>query len=151
MKGLGFFSRDDCESLDGDGDRITGCAGVRDDFDGDAPSLYSFLNLWDDFLGGGLGGVGDSPLRLLFSFLSSVRTVELDDDDVRASLTTARPWLSDTMYVSASLEVLPALLRVTGGLESAGLACLSLAVGIRIGATIPGDCEDIDVGVVSLL
>jgi hypothetical protein len=47
--------------------------------------------------------------------------------------------------------MLPALLRVTGGLVKAGLACFVLGGGMRIGATRPGDCEDMDVGVVSRL
>lgn len=49
--------------------------------------------------------------------------------------------------------MLPALLRVTGGLVKGESASLIRppAVGIRIGATRPGDCDEMDVGVVSRL
>jgi hypothetical protein len=49
------------------------------------------------------------------------------------------------------LGVLPALLLVTGGRVTAGLTCRNLRGLFFKGAIIPGDCEDIDVGVVSLL
>lgn len=49
-----------------------------------------------------------------------------------------------------SLGKLPALRRVTGGLVRAGLCCRFLEEILR-GAIRPGDCDDIDVGVVSRL
>ncbi|KAJ2991414.1 hypothetical protein NUW58_g2520 [Xylaria curta] len=110
---------------------------------------WSFLNFCDDFLGGGLGASG-AAFRRAIPVFSSVRTVEFDDDEVKASLTAASPWGS-ALKESPSFDTLPVLLRVTGGLVSAGLACLTLAVGRRVGTTIPGDCEHIDVGVVSRL
>ena len=112
--------------------------------------LWPFLNFCDDFLGGGLGCAGGCPRRALLLVFSSVRTVEFEDDEVKASLTAASPWGSP-LKEPPSFDVLPALLRVTGGLVSAGLACLALEVGTRIGATKPGDWEHIDVGVVSRL
>jgi hypothetical protein len=112
----------------------------------------------DDVLSGGLGGGGDSCCRALalLSFLSPSRTVELEDDDVSDSRTAASPSGS---ALRASTSLLPALLRVTaltGGLVCAGLP-VSLTplggggMGIRMGAASPGDCEAIDVGVVSRL
>jgi hypothetical protein len=53
-----------------------------------------FLNFCEDFLSGGLGGGGGRCLFLAFSFLAALSpsfTVELDDDEVRDSLTDARP------------------------------------------------------------
>lgn len=84
------------------------------------------------------------------SFFSVSRTVELDEEEVNASLTTARPWES-VPKASLSFETLAALLRVTGGLVSAGLACLGLKAVLRNGMTRPGETEDMDVGVVSRL
>ncbi len=52
---------------------------------------------------------------------------------------------------STSFGVLPALLRVTGGRLCAGLPCRSLVVVVLGTAMIPGDCDDMDVGVVSRL
>ena len=52
------------------------------------------------------------------------------------------------MGPSASLELLPALLLVIGGRVWAGLPCRSLGVIGFTGAKIPGDCDEIDVGVV---
>ena len=105
-------------------------------------------NFCDDFRGGGLGGGGGSRGFLSrFLFLSPSRTVELEDEEAMDSLTAASPWST-----LAGLPVLPALLRVTGGRETAGLFCRSLrGAATRIGATRTGDCEDIEVGVVSRL
>ena len=49
--------------------------------------------------------------------------------------------------------MLPALLRVTGGRVRDGSTCRILVPGggIRIGATKPGDCDEMEVGVVSRL
>lgn len=141
------------------GDVINGWAGSRDDFEGDSPSSRFFLNFWDDFRGGGLGGSGDSLFFFLLSFLSFLspsRTVELDDDEVKDSLTAARPWVW-ALTESMSFDMLPVLLRLRGGLVwVVWVACsicriLATDVGIRMGATSPGDCDDIDVGVVSRL
>jgi hypothetical protein len=146
------FGRVDWAALTGEGEVITGSAGSRDAFDGVSSSSRSFLNFWDDFRGGGLGGSGDSLFFFFFccSFFSPSRTVEFDDDEVRDSLTAARPCAS-ALKASTSFGMLPALLRVTGGLVCAGLPCLALGGGIRMGATRPGDCEDMEVGVVSRL
>jgi hypothetical protein len=106
----------------------------------------------DEVRSGGLGGGGVSLFFLaVLSLLSESRTVELEDDDVRDSRTAASPSGS---ALRASTSLLPALLRVTaltGGLVCAGLPCLALGGGIRMGATSPGDCEVIEVGVVSRL
>lgn len=116
----------------------------------------------DDVLGGGLGGGGDSCCLVSFVFFSFwppslSRTVELDDeDDVRDSRTAASPSGS---ALRASTSLLPALLRVTaltGGRVCAGLPVSRTplgggGIGIRIGAARPGDCEAIEVGVVSRL
>lgn len=48
-------------------------------------------------------------------------------------------------------EVLPVLLRVTGGRVCAGLPCCNLGVRGFVDTNIPGDCDDIEVGVVFLL
>lgn len=136
------------------GDVIDGWAGSRDDFEGDSSSSRFFLNFCDDFRGGGLGGGAGSFLFCLWSFLSASRTVALDDDDDEASdsLTAARPWVW-ALTESMSFDMLPVLLRLTGGLAWATSTCLILAtdVGIRMGATSPGDCDEIEVGVVSRL
>jgi len=138
-----------------DGDVINGWAGSREDLEGDSSSSRLFLNLCDDCRGGGLGGSGDS--RFFFFFLSFLdlspsRTVELEDEDVKDSLTGARP-CGPALTESASFDMLSVLLRVIGGLARAESACLIRlpAVGIRIGATRPGDCDEIEVGVVSRL
>jgi hypothetical protein len=137
------------------GSGSAGWAGSEDDLDGMSSSSRLLLNFCDDLRGGGLGGSGDSLFFFFFlslSFLSPSRTVELDDEDVRDSLTAAKPWRS-ALIDGPSFGILPALLRVTGGLVWADSACLTLAAGagIRIGATRPGDCDDMDVGVVSRL
>ena len=70
------------------GDVMTSFAGVELAFEGDdsSESERGFLNFWDDFRGGGLGGRGDN--RFFFFFDSGVFcsafTVELDDDDSRS-------------------------------------------------------------------
>lgn len=161
---------------------MIGRAGSRADLEGDdsctsrGESLGGeSLNFVDDFLGGGLGG-GAAPSLLFFFFslpasllatvavvvatgaaflLSPSRTVELDDDELSASLTAARPWGS-ALIESTSFGTLPALLRVRGGRElcwwRAGLFCLTRGAGRRKGATRPGECDEIEVvGVVSRL
>jgi len=148
--------REEEVALAGDGDVISACTWPGDDFPGDAPSSWEWLLLrcfWEDVRGGGLGGRGDSLFFffVLMPFLSPSRTVEFDDEDVRDSLTAARPCVS-ALIGSTSFGILAALLRVTGGLVRAGLACLARAgVGNRMGASRPGDCDDIEVGVVSRL
>lgn len=56
-------------------------------------SSRSLRNFWDDLRGGGLGGGGcrrvDGFLSLVFR--SPSLTVELEDDEVKDSLTAARP------------------------------------------------------------
>lgn len=46
----------------GDGEVITGREGSRAGLDGESSSSRFFLNFWDDFRGGGLGGGGESRL-----------------------------------------------------------------------------------------
>jgi hypothetical protein len=148
---------------DSSGDAITGFAGACDGFEGDSCSSGRFfLNFCEDFRGGGLGGNGDSlfffflssgllPSRILPSrLLPSPFTVELDDDEVSDSRRDGRP-CGSTIGTSISFAVLPDLpLMVTGGLLTAGLPCRTLE-GVFKGAMIPGDMDDMDVGVVSLL
>jgi len=141
------------------GDTITGLAGLCDCFDGElnSPDL-GFLNFWLDFLGGGLGGKGES---LFFFFLSftllfpSPLTVEFELLDVRDSLTIDKPLDSTGDPVESISAELPALLLVvldTGGLFIIGaFPCRSRGVVVFMGRKIPGDCDDMDVGVVSLL
>lgn len=76
--------------------------------------------------------------------------MEVDDDEFTDSLTMDRP-SGSALSSRTSFEALPALLRVTGGRVAAGLLCLDLEAGSRIGATRPGDWDDIEVGVVSRL
>lgn len=88
-----------------------------------------FLNFCDDFLGGGLGGKGESRLCFFFfaalasfSPLSAPFTVEFDEEEVRDSRKDGSPWGSITgPEVSGSLERLPVLRRVIGGRFCAGL------------------------------
>jgi hypothetical protein len=137
-----------------DGEVITGSAEAWEAFDGEfSSSDLDFLNFWDDFRGGGLGGRGDSLFFFFFSLsfgFPSPITVELEEDDVNDSRNDGRPWGS-TSLPSLSLVLLPALLLVMGGRVMAGLPCRNLGVVVFIGATMLGDWEDIDVGVVSLL
>ena len=98
--------------------------------------------------------MGDSLFFFFFSAadpvaLSPSLTVEFDEEDVKDSRREGRPCTS-IRVPSGSLLVLPARLRVTGGRLLIGLFCRSLGV-ILDGATTLGDCEDIEVGVVSLL
>lgn len=78
------------------------------------------LNLTDDFLGGGLGGIGERRFFFFLSFsfsslsLALSFTVELDEDDVSDSRTVDN--------ALASSEALPILLLVTGGRENFGLS-----------------------------
>lgn len=106
-------------ALTGDGD-FAWRGASRDGFGGEVSSLVR--NFCDDLRGGGLGGGGGRRLAcfFFFKFLSPSRTVELDEEDVRDSLTAARP-RGSALMVSTSFGVLPALLRVTGGLVRAGL------------------------------
>jgi hypothetical protein len=129
-------------------------AGDCDDFEGvPRTSSEGFLNFCEDFRGGGLGGGG--VRRFFFFFFSlpfpSPLTVEFDDDDVTDSRNEG--WSCETTVTlgSSLSEKLPAALLVGGGLLMAGLPCGSRGGLIFIGAIMPGDCEDIDVGVVSLL
>jgi hypothetical protein len=78
-------------------------------------------------------------------------TVELEDDEFNDSRTAARP-CGSALMASTSFGTLPVLLRVTGGRVRLGLLiCLALGGLRRLGATSPGDCDDIEVGVVSRL
>ena len=137
------------------GEASDGWASSREALKGDFSSSRLRVALCEDVLGGGLGGGGDSLFFFLLSCLSCLspsRTVELDDDDVSDSRTAARP-RGSALKESPSFGMLSALLRVTGGLvkgESASLIRPPVA-GIRIGATRPGDCDEIEVGVVSRL
>lgn len=76
--------------------------------------------------------------------------MEFEDDEARDSLTAASP-CGSTLIESTSFVKLPALRRVTGGRVSRGLLSRSLVWFARNEATRPGDCEQIDVGVVSRL
>lgn len=139
----------------GSGETITGFAGACDGFEGDSCSSGRFfLNFCDDFRGGGLGGNGESLFFFFFSDFSfgfpSPFTVEFDDEDVSDSLRGVRP-CGSAMGASFSLALLPDRpLMVTGGRFTAGLPCRTLE-GVFRGAMIPGDIDDMDVGVVSLL
>lgn len=116
----------------------TDLLGTWDVLVGTAPWSRVFLNLSEDTLGGGLGARAERSLFCLCSLSVASRTVEADDEEFTDSLTMDRP--SGSVQSSrASLDALPALLRVTGGLVSAGLLCLDLETGSRIGATRPGD------------
>jgi hypothetical protein len=66
-------------------------AALRETLDGETTSSRFSMGLWDDFRGGGLNARCDDPL-FFFSFpLTPARTVELEDDEVDNSLTTANP------------------------------------------------------------
>lgn len=74
------------------GDATCGWVALRETLEGETASSRLSLGLCDDFRGGGLGGRFDDPLLLFFSFaLAPARTVELEDDEVDSSLTTASP------------------------------------------------------------
>ena len=141
----------DVVAFAGDAAVMTGWAGRRGGLDGESPSSRLLLNFWDDFRGGGLGGGGDSLFFFLFlsSFLSPSRTVPFDDDDddVSDSLIAARvrgfaPALSPSLSLGTSFVKLPALAR---------LPWRARGGGIRIEETMPGEWEEIEVGVVSRL
>jgi hypothetical protein len=137
------------------GEVMTSCAGACDGLEGDSCSSGRFfLNFCDDFRGGGLGGNGESLFFFFFSFVFpspfSPFTVEFDDDEVRDSRKGVR-LCGSAAGASVSLELLPDRpLIVTGGLFTAGLPCRTRE-GVFRGAIIPGDMDDMDVGVVSLL
>lgn len=97
-----------------------------------------FLNFSEDIRGGGLGARDARSLFCLCSLRVASRTVEVDEDEFTDSRTMERP-SGSVLSSRTSFEALPALLRVTGGLVSAGLLCLGLEAGSRIGATRPGD------------
>lgn len=129
------------------GDATTGWVGLCASlFAGSGPET---LSAWcaDDFRGGGL--TGGAP-ACFWAFLSVPRTVELDDEDVRDSLTAARP-SGSPLRTSASPDKLLPLRRVTGGRVRPGLPCCILGGAKRVGKTRPGDWDDMDVGVVSRL
>jgi hypothetical protein len=69
----------------------------------------------DDLRGGGLGG-GAGKVLVFFLMVAS-RTVEFDDEEVRDSLTAARP--CGSMGIASTS--FPVVLRVTGGLLRTGL------------------------------
>lgn len=143
---LGFIGDDTL------GEVITGSAGACDDFEGESCSSGRFfLNFCDDFRGGGLGGKGESLFFFFLSFVfPSPFTVEFEDEDVSDSRREGRP-CGSTAGGSVSFALLPDRpLRVTGGLFTAGLPCRALD-GVFRGAMMPGDIDDMDVGVVSLL
>jgi hypothetical protein len=71
--------------LSGEGDLRTGLDTLRTDF-GDEVSSRKYC---EDLRGGGLGGGGGK--FLVFFLMVASRTVELDDEEVRDSLTAARP------------------------------------------------------------
>jgi hypothetical protein len=133
---------------------LSGRAGDFEDFDGErSVDEGLLLNFCDDFRGGGLGGNGDKRFFFLlsFSFFSSfpLALVEFDEEDVSDSRNEGNPCASRTS-TSLSSEALPMRLLVTGGRLYIGLVCRN-RVGTLSGAIRPGDCEDIEVGVVSLL
>jgi hypothetical protein len=76
-------------------------------------------------------------------------TVEFDEDDVSDSRKDGSPCAS-MGFASAVPGTLPFRLRDKGGRVLIGLGCRIRGV-IPSGATIPGDCDDIEVGVVSRL
>lgn len=125
-------------TLAADGITGTDLLGTCDVLVGAASGSRVFLNLSEESRGGGLGAREERSLFCLCSLSVASRTVEVDDDEFTDSLTMERP--SGSVQSSrVSFEALPALLRVTGGLVSAGLLCLDLETGSRIGATKPGD------------
>lgn len=118
----------------------------REGLEGDTTSSRVSLAFCDDFRGGGLGA---RLLRFFSLVFPTARTVELDEDEVDNSRTAARPCGSEPK----SFDMLPALLRVTGGRVRVGSACriLEPGGGMRKGAISPGDCDEMEVGVVSRL
>ena len=116
--------------------------------------MKGFCEDCEDFRGGGLGGGAARlfpPLLSFVGFMTLPLTVELDDEDVRDSRTAAKPWGS-TLMESTSFDMLPVLRPVTAGRVKAALCCRNLFIGnALLGAIRPGDCDDIEVGVVSRL
>lgn len=133
---------------------MTGRAGDFDVLDGELSVEEASLNFCDDLLGGGLGGRGDKrfffflPLSFFPTFPWAL-TVELDEEEVSDSRSAGSP-LPSVVAASLSSEALPMRLLVTGGRLSIGLPCRKRGVPLS-GTISPGDCEDIEVGVVSLL
>lgn len=127
-----------------------GRAGRVSALPGESCSFSGGLNFCDDLRGGGLGGRGESLFFLIFSFLSPPRTVPFDDEDdeFRDSRIAAKVWVVvpapiPPISLDESFPKLPALPR---------LACHILgAEGMRTEDINPGDCDEIDVGVVSRL
>jgi hypothetical protein len=71
------------------GEANSGRAALRGTLEGDTNSSSLSFACCDDFRGGGLGGRrGDF---LFFSFPTTSRTVELEDEEVDSSLTKDRP------------------------------------------------------------
>jgi len=83
--GTALGEAEDWTLLSGEGDRKTGLDTLRTDL-GDDVSSRKYC---DDFRGGGLGGGGGR--FLVFFLMVASRTVEFDEDEVRDSLTAARP------------------------------------------------------------
>jgi hypothetical protein len=140
---------------------ITGLAGTAEGFEGEASisSLskdFDFLNFWLDFLGGGLGGIGDNLFFFFFSFsfsfpFPSPLTVEFELEEVTLSLKLGKPCVSSS---AAGILAVLFLVTIGGRLRfRAGEAWRSRGVVmvVLLGAMIPGDWEEMDVGVVSLL
>jgi hypothetical protein len=104
-------------------DFILALTGVREGIGCDASSSSGCarLNFCEDFRGGGLGGVGDN-LFFFFCLLGLIEslTVEFDEDDVTDSRKDGRPCTLNPEG-PASLLVLPARRRVTGGRLLVGL------------------------------
>ena len=108
------------------------------------------MNFCDDLRGGGLGGTGDILFFLIFSLLSPPRTVPFDDeeDELRDSRIAARVCVGATDVLvpfpfDESLPKLPA--RPRTGCRNLG------ADGMRTEDIIPGEWDEMDVGVVSRL
>lgn len=131
------------------------CGGGCGALTGEVRSSVTLRNFCDDLRGGGLGGMGANLLvdfwRRVPPFFDASRTVEFEDDEVVDSRTAASP-LGSLSRESGSLVMLPVRRLVTGGRVRLGLICLFLTENPnRLGATNPGDWDDIDVGVVSRL
>ena len=108
----------------------------------------------EDSRGGGLGGGGERRRGVLWTWVASTRsaparsapfTVEDDDDEVPDSRSAGSPWYCDSS-VSSCAGKFPILLLVTGGRLRVGLTCLS-RIGDLAESGMPGECDDIDVGV----
>ena len=118
--------------------------------------MRGFLYCLEDFRRGGLGRGGDRR-DLVRPFCASVAsgrstplTVDEDDEDVSDSRKAGSPCvlaLSRPSWCAAS----PSLLLVIGGRLRKGLSCLGLDADFEGAKTIPGEWEDIEVGVEVLL